>query len=153
MKACRGQTCRGQRPRQGAALVEFAFVAVIFFMLFFGIVEYCRFIFVRQVLVNAAREGARYAVVNTTDTTMIADTTSYVGTLVAGVTGSMKNYTCQVYLADNTGTSIGAATSAGFGQYVAVQVDCDYDTILPSLLRMNKTFHISTKAMMYSEAN
>src|SRR5581483_565056 len=109
-------------------------------MLFFGIVEYCRFIFVRQVLVNAAREGARYAVVNTTDTTMIADTTSYVGTLVAGVTGSMKNYTCQVYLADNTGTSIGAATSAGFGQYVAVQVDCDYDTILPSLLRMNKTF-------------
>jgi Flp pilus assembly protein TadG len=59
-KVCR--TCR--RNRQGAAAVEFAIVAPVFFLLVFGMVEYGRMIMVQQVLTNAAREGARVGVLD-----------------------------------------------------------------------------------------
>lgn len=134
-------------------MVEMAFVVSIFMFLLFGIFEYCRFVFIRQVVVNAAREGARYAVVNTLDTTVVADTQTYVKTRMAGMDNQAKTYACLVYMADASGTNIGAAGSAGFGQYVAVQVDYDYSPVLPSFLFMNGTIKISSKSMMYSEAN
>lgn len=54
--------------RRGQALVEFALVAPIFFMLLLGIVETGRFIFYYETLNNATREGARYAIVNGANT-------------------------------------------------------------------------------------
>jgi hypothetical protein len=45
-------------------MVEFALVAPAFFMLLMGIIEVGRFIFYYEVLHNATREGARYAIVN-----------------------------------------------------------------------------------------
>ena len=48
----------------GQALVEFALVAPIFFLLLFGIIEGGRFILYYQTLNNATREGARYAIVH-----------------------------------------------------------------------------------------
>ena len=48
----------------GQALVEFAIVAPVFFMLLFGIIEAGRFILYYETLNNATREGARYAIVN-----------------------------------------------------------------------------------------
>ena len=59
-RACR--PCR--RNRQGAAVVEFAVVAPIFSMLVFGMIEFGRAIMVEQILTNAAREGARVAVLD-----------------------------------------------------------------------------------------
>jgi hypothetical protein len=49
---------------RGQALAEFALVAPIFFLLLFGIIEFGRYVYNVQVLNNAAREGARYAVVH-----------------------------------------------------------------------------------------
>lgn len=49
---------------RGQSLAEFALVAPLFFMLLFGIIEAGRFIFYYEVLNNATREGARYAIVN-----------------------------------------------------------------------------------------
>jgi Flp pilus assembly protein TadG len=59
-KGCR--PCR--RNRQGAAAVEFALVAPVFFLMVFGIFEFGRAIMVQQVLSNAAREGARVAILD-----------------------------------------------------------------------------------------
>jgi Flp pilus assembly protein TadG len=53
---------RGRAP--GQALVEFALVAPIFFLLVFAIIEGGRFILYYQTLSNATREGARYAIVH-----------------------------------------------------------------------------------------
>lgn len=50
----------GQR---GAAAVEFAFVAIVFFMLLIGIVEMGRVLFTWNAAVEATRYGARIAVV------------------------------------------------------------------------------------------
>jgi Flp pilus assembly protein TadG len=55
------------RRRHAAHLVEFAVVVPIFLLFVFGILEYCRYIMTLQVMTNAAREGARYAVVTTND--------------------------------------------------------------------------------------
>jgi hypothetical protein len=51
--------------RGGATTVEFAFIAILLFMLLFGIFEYGRFLFIHHLASNAAREGVRFAVVHT----------------------------------------------------------------------------------------
>ena len=45
-------------------MAEFALVAPVFLLLLFGIIEAGRFMFYYEVLNNATREGARYAIVN-----------------------------------------------------------------------------------------
>ncbi|MFO0970473.1 MAG: TadE/TadG family type IV pilus assembly protein [Gemmataceae bacterium] len=139
--------------RQGAALVEMAFVALVFLMLLFGILEYCRFLFFKQIMDNAAREGARYAVVNTASSTVTADTLARVSTVMAGMDKNLKNYSAQVYAADAAGTNLGTPDTAAFGTYIAVELSADYSPILPSFLLMNSTIKLSSKALMYSEAN
>ena len=49
--------------QKGATAVEFAIVLSLLITLIFGIIEFGLFIFNRQVITNAAREGARYGIV------------------------------------------------------------------------------------------
>jgi len=49
---------------RGQALVEFALVAPVFFLLLFAIIEGGRFILYYETLANATREGARYGIVH-----------------------------------------------------------------------------------------
>lgn len=51
-------------PRLGQALVEFAFVLPVFLLLVYSIIEFGRYVYTVQILNNAAREGARYAIVH-----------------------------------------------------------------------------------------
>ena len=58
---------RRRRPRgrgRGQALAEFAIVAPIFFLMLFGLIDFGRYVYYVQVLNNAAREAARYAIVH-----------------------------------------------------------------------------------------
>jgi len=57
---------RRSRRHRGQALAEFALVVPLFLILVLGIVDFARGIFVYSVLSNAAREGARYAMVHGT---------------------------------------------------------------------------------------
>jgi Flp pilus assembly pilin Flp len=52
------------RDERGAAAVEFALILPVIIMLLFGIIELGRAWNVKQVLTDAAREGARVAAVN-----------------------------------------------------------------------------------------
>jgi hypothetical protein len=56
----------GSARRMGAAVVEFAIVAPVFFLLVLGMIEFGRMVMVQQVLTNASREGARVAVLDGT---------------------------------------------------------------------------------------
>jgi Flp pilus assembly protein TadG len=49
------------RPRRGAATVEFAVVLPVLLMFVLGVIEIGRLVMVAQVNTNAAREAARYA--------------------------------------------------------------------------------------------
>jgi Flp pilus assembly protein TadG len=139
--------------REGAALVELAVVISVFFLFLFGVLEYCRLVYVRQVVMNAAREGARYAVVNVADATVVSDTQACVKTRMCGLDSQTAYYTCQVYLSDASGNNIGSASNAAFGQYIAVQVDYDYTPIMPNFLFMANTIRITSRDLMFSEAN
>lgn len=142
---------RSSRP--AATLVEMAMVLVIFTMLLFGVVEYCRLIFTRQVLENAAREGARYAVVNTYDATVVKDTQALVQGYMGGLDKTMKGYQCLVYMADTSGKNIGSPVDAPFGTYVAVEVSLTYYPITPGLLKLANNLTLTSKCCMGSEAN
>ncbi|MEO5589047.1 MAG: TadE/TadG family type IV pilus assembly protein [Gemmatimonadaceae bacterium] len=70
------------REQRGQALVEFAIVAgVIFIPLVFGIIEFGRLIWAKNMVTAAAREGARYAIVRGSSngfTLTTADVSTYV---------------------------------------------------------------------------
>lgn len=53
-----------RRRTRGQTLVEFALVAPWFFLALFAIIEGGRFVFFYEVLNNATREGARYAIIH-----------------------------------------------------------------------------------------
>jgi Flp pilus assembly protein TadG len=48
----------------GQAIVEFALVATVFFILLFGIIEFSRLMLMYHHVGNVAREGSRYAIVH-----------------------------------------------------------------------------------------
>jgi Flp pilus assembly protein TadG len=138
--------------RRGAAVVETALVLAVFVLLLFGIYEYARLLFMKQLLDNAAREGARLAVVHTSDLTT-TDIQSEVTTSMVNMQSHLQNVQINVFLADGNGNNIGKWTDARFGQYIAVQISGDYKPVLPSLLFMKSTIHLQGKAMMYAESD
>jgi len=62
------QNRRGDTRARAAAIVEFAVVTPLLLVMVFGIIEYGYVFMVRQTLTNAAREGCRVAILQTTTT-------------------------------------------------------------------------------------
>ncbi len=139
--------------RNGTTLVETAMVVSVFFLLLFGIIEYCRFIYFRQTVTNAAREGARYAVVNTYSDTVENDTINFVNEKMFGLENTVQNYNVEVFASDASAKKIGEVGDAEFGEYIVVEVKCDYVPFLPEFLFMGSSIPIQTRSLMYSEAN
>src|SRR5258705_14001129 len=53
-----------RKNESGTSMAEFAVVATFFFMLIFGIIEFGRLLYTHNALTDAARRGARYAVLH-----------------------------------------------------------------------------------------
>ena len=62
---------RGQR--RGAAAVEFALVATVFFMFVFAIFEIGRLVMLQQIMGEACRQGARRAILENATETAVVD--------------------------------------------------------------------------------
>ncbi len=58
------RTHRLFKNKKGQAMVETIFVLPLLFLLIFGIIEFGRVYFTYNILSNAAREGARYSIVD-----------------------------------------------------------------------------------------
>lgn len=113
------RSCRKQR--RGAAVVEFAVVAPLFIMLVFGMIEYGRMVMVQQLIVNAAREGARLGVLD--------------GASTADVTSVVNGYLTNASISGATVTvSPSPPSSAGYGAPVSVTVSIPFSQVswLPS---------------------
>ncbi len=61
--------CRSNRS--GVAVVEFAIVAPVFVLFVMGMIEVSRGLMIQEVITNAAREGARAAVVESSTTSTV----------------------------------------------------------------------------------
>lgn len=140
-----------QRPRRGVTLVESAIVLNLFLLLMFAIFEYGRFVMQGQLVVNAAREGARYATVNANSVTT-AQVQNYVTTYLAGQIPA--NLTISVYQADsNTGANIGNWTNARAGNSIAVEISGTYHPMLPITSILPGPVPLYAKCLTFSEAN
>jgi Flp pilus assembly protein TadG len=122
--------------RRGAAAVEFAFVAPVFFLFVFGMIEYGRMVMVQQILTNASREGARQAVLD--------------GATTSAVTSAVNNYLTGSSVSGATVTIVpNPPTSAGYGQPVTVTVSVGFDQVswLPSPMFLGGKTMIASSAM------
>jgi len=99
---------RARGSSRGQALVEFAFVLPIFLLLLFGTIDFGRYVYYVQILNNAAREGARYAIVhgsnsfqpagpNPNDPAVAAVVQNY----AVGVIGSGATFQCGIDVGDS----------------------------------------------------
>jgi Flp pilus assembly protein TadG len=164
--------------RSGATAVETAIVLGAALMFMLAIFEYGRFVMIGQVMQNAAREGARYAVVHTGDIPP-PNVSAYVQNYMAGQDVKLTGYSCNVFQTDITqadhtvvGTYNLTQTSNGsgqwydaqFGQGIAVQINATYKPVVIGLLvdathSMGVKFMSSsvqmqaTSSVMLSEAN
>jgi len=120
--------------RKGTAAVEFAFVAPVFFLLVFGMIEFSRMVMIQQSLTNAAREGCRMAALATTMSSSAVESAvrSHLNT-------SMSNASDAQEVRVTVPTGMSAASS---GSDLAVQVEVDYADVswLPvEILGLNPT--------------
>jgi Flp pilus assembly protein TadG len=114
--------CRlGRRKRRGAAVVEFAIVAPLFFLLVFAMIEYGRMVMVSQIITNASREGARQAVL---DGATNSEVTSAVDEFLE--MSSIQGAEVETVPAD--------ISAAAYGEAVTVSVSVDFNQVswLPS---------------------
>ena len=142
---------RPAHPRRGVTLVETAFVLNIFLLLMFGLFEYGRYIMQGQLLINAAREGARYATVNA-NTATTSQIQNYAKSYLVGQVPA--NLVIQVYEADpTTGANIGSWTDTRAGNSIAVEITGTYQPMLPITSILPGPVPVSAKCVTFSEAN
>jgi len=146
------------QARPGATLVETALVISVTLMILFGIFEYGRFVMTKQLMDNAAREGARWAVANTysgTTAQVQAVVNTKLGPAANQLVGYSQSTSITVNAADSSGNTIAGVTwsNVAFGANVSVVITGTYKPILPTFLFMNSTITLTAKSVMASEAN
>jgi Flp pilus assembly protein TadG len=130
------KVCRSyRRKRRAAAVVEFAVVAPVFFLLVFGMIEYGRMVMVQQVLTNASREGARRAVLD--------------GATTPEVQATVENYLTSAAINGATVTvNPNPPSNAGAGEPVTVTVSILFGQVswlpTPMFLGEDATMRAST---------
>jgi Flp pilus assembly protein TadG len=122
--------CRaGLRDCRGQALVEFAMCSVLLLALIFAVVEFGRMMLVYTTIANAARIGARYAIVHGSDnsatTTQIQ--TAVNGFLKAGTVNTSSATVTVAYPGRPNGTGSNCTDP---GCRVTVSVSYPYDPLL-----------------------
>jgi Flp pilus assembly protein TadG len=142
---------RRQRRRRGATIVQTALVLNVCLMFLLGLFDFGRVIMLRQIVTNAAREGCRYAVVNTSTATT-AQVQSYVTSYLCGQ--PINNLVISVYEANPaTGANIGAWNNAGLSDSIAVQITGTISTMTPTFSLLPSSLPIQATSIMASEAN
>ena len=145
-----------RRERRGGAAVEFAVVAPMVFLVLFAIFEYGRYFMVRHLMDSAAREGVRYAVVNST-----VGTPALVANVVNARTAPIQNafvnasYAVDVFWLDSTAGNAKKYpySDAPFGSMMGVTVTATFKPMMPRLLYMSTTIPVKSSCYMLSEAN
>jgi Flp pilus assembly protein TadG len=153
-----------RQPRRGLALVESAAVISIAFLMIFGIFEYGRFLMVANVMEHAAREGARYAVLQSSlnPSPGSQSQTAYVNQVKANIIQRVKdkmgpaqhqisNLQITVTALDQTtGADAGDWDDAKHTQPVAVRITGTYK---PVTFIIDRNVPVRAQASMGSEAN
>jgi Flp pilus assembly protein TadG len=129
--------------KKGQAMVEMAFVIFILVILVFAITEFGRAMYTKNTLTNAARAGARAAVVTVataypslSETTLNCPETNAVYDAVCRAIsgGGITSPKVTIYLTDSSG---GSQSSPVAGYTVKVSVKKDFQSVVPNLFGPN----------------
>ncbi len=102
-------------PRRGASLVEFAFVAPVFFLMVLGLIEIGRACMVTELLTEAARRACRAGVIEGTSSTSIQSAASdYLSSV--GINGETAN----VYVNDQPAGSANVSAMPAYTEITVV---------------------------------
>lgn len=154
-----GARRRLPRLRRGAATVEAALVLPFVLLFLLGILEYGRFVMTTQVLTNAAREGAHYALAHTQPVTIqgvtYGNTDADVIKIVEDFSGGQKltGQSIQVYASDVHGNNVGPWQDAPAGQPITVRISGTYNFMVPRMLSLPSTMPFATQSVMRSEGS
>jgi Flp pilus assembly protein TadG len=141
-------------------IVESAVILIMFFMLLFGVIEAGRFLNQRQVLTNAAREGARFAVLPLSGTNTLptaAEIQTKVDSYLAAshITGATTVVKCPLGAVGCTSTdaSMSVVTGSVTTAYTEVTVSKDFAVVtIPGFFKaLNIT--LQGKALMRRETS
>ncbi len=125
----------------------------------FGIMEYGRYVMTLQMMTNAAREGAHYALTHTQPVTIAGTTygnaTSDVTNIInkALVGHSLSGQNVQIYAADSLGNNAGLWTDTQVGQSVCVRITGNYRMLLASMFYLPSNIPVVAQCVMRSESN
>lgn len=141
--------------RAGAVIVETAFVFVLFMLFVYSIFEYGRMVMLRHLIVNAAREGCRYAVVHSTDTTIIADVQTKVKARLAGQQSQFPDLLIQTYPSTTPASAnvTSAINNLQPDDDVTVRVTGTFKTMFPTLLFLPVSLQMKSSCIMTCEGN
>jgi Flp pilus assembly protein TadG len=118
-----------ETERRGAATVETALVLPVFFMVMLGIVEVGRAFMVSQLLTNAAREGARTAIMTNSTNTEVETVVKDILQRTVGV--APANVAVTIIVTEYTGNPPAANNVAQARQrdLCEVEVRVNYDKV------------------------
>jgi Flp pilus assembly protein TadG len=158
-------TVRRQSHRKdgekGVTVLESALFIIAFFMLILGVIELGRFLSMRQVLTNAAREGARFAIAPITQTNTLPNASEVVAKVnvflnAAAVNGATVTVMCPVG-ATETCTSYDASMSVTTGllttKYTKVTVTKPFSVVTAPGFFNALTVTLKGEAMMRRETS
>lgn len=111
------------RQQRGAAAVEFAMVASVFFLLLFALLEFSLMFWVNLTMQHAVREGARYAVTGRVDLDPEDDKTRERAVVEKIRASSMGLYNRVCNLVDN---NFGAPE-----RVTTIAIRCDWPIVTP----------------------
>lgn len=116
LKLCQRSRSRIAEKRWGAVVVELAIVAPILVVIFLGMVEVSRVIMVQQIITNAAREGAREAILD--------------GATITDVQTSVTQYLSNSTISGATVSVTPDPTTAVSRQQITVTVNISYANVM-----------------------
>ncbi len=140
-----------RRPaRRGATVVEAAAVISIFILFVLGIFEYGRFVMVQNLLINATREGCRYAVAHSSEANATAAVQAQVRYCMFGFDAQLSGFQVQVYPTNSPGATLDTANP---DDPITVRVSGSFPLMFPSLLFLPTSLPLASSSIMTCEGN
>jgi Flp pilus assembly protein TadG len=120
-----------RRHRSGQSLVEFAVVLPVFLLVLAGILDFGLGLYSQMTIINAAREGARFGVVDTSTSTLVSDVKARVASMSGGLDQSKLNVTVTCQRPSGSSFTSCSGTQWQPGDGVLVTVHYDYSMLWP----------------------
>jgi Flp pilus assembly protein TadG len=138
------------RARRGVTVVETAAVLSVLLLILFSVFEYGRYLMVENLLINAVRDGSRYALVHCQDATVVADVQAVVRQKMAGLDSQLTGLDIQVF---PTNSPTAALNSTNPDDPITVQASGTFRALFPQMPYMPTTFTMRSASMMTCEGN